>query len=68
MYSELVICKDNYNSQEEFENTIKQAIKLLLKANYICTVRYDEKEFGIVVIEFNPSDPALGYPRPCWTN
>lgn len=64
--NEIVICKDEYKSQEEFENAIRDAIMVLLNNNYIMTVRYDEKGLGIVAIEFNHDDQSFGEPYPYW--
>ena len=50
--NELVLCRENYESQEEFENEIKKAVMLLLNADQIMTIRYDEKGLGIVAIEY----------------
>ena len=63
----ITICKDNYSSTEEFKNTIRDVIMLLLDANYETTVRYDEKGLGIVVVEFD-HDRSLAYdnPLPHW--
>ena len=63
----IAICKDDYDSTEEFKNTIRDAIMLLLDANYETTVRYDESGLGIVVIEFNHDrNLAYGKSLPYW--
>jgi hypothetical protein len=62
----IVICRDKYNSKEEFENAIRDAIMLLLNAEYIMTVRYDEKGLGIVVINYNYSEQEYGDAYPYW--
>ena len=64
--NELVLCRDEYNSQDEFENEIKKAVMLLLNANQIMTIRYDEKGLGIIVIEYKYADQSCGYPDPYW--
>ena len=64
--NELVLCRDEYNSQDEFENEIKKAVMLLLNANYIMTVRYDEKGLGIVCIDYDYADRTYGGPYPYW--
>ena len=64
--NELVICRKQYDSAEEWENAIKKAILLLLDAGYIMTVRYDEPGLGIVCIEYDSADEKLGGPQPCW--
>ena len=40
--NELVLCRENYESQEEFEDEIKKAVTLLLNADQIMIIRYDE--------------------------
>ena len=62
----IVICRDKYNSQEEFENAIRDAVVLLLNAEYIMTVRYDEKGLGIVAIEYDHGDQKVGGAYPHW--
>ena len=62
----IVICRDEYKSQEEFENAIKDAVMVLLNNNYIMTVRYDEKGLGIVAIDFDYDDQSLGHTYPYW--
>jgi hypothetical protein len=62
----IVICRDEYNSKEEFENAIKDAVMVLLNNNYIMTVKYDDKGLGIVVINFNSDKQELGEAQPYW--
>lgn len=62
----IVICRDKYKSQEEFENAIKDAVMVLLSNDYIMTVRYDEKSFGIVAIDYNYGDESFGDAYPYW--
>lgn len=66
--SELIVCKDNYNSYEEFQNAIRDAIMVLLNNGYIMTIRYDanEKEMGIVVIEYDSNEAELSEYHPHW--
>lgn len=66
--NELVIVRDEYNTKEDFENAIKEAITVLLNNNYIMTVKYDcnEKNLGIVVINFNYADKSIGGTYPYW--
>jgi hypothetical protein len=58
----IVICRDKYNSWEEFENAIKNAVMVLLNNDYIMTVRYDEKGLGIVVINYSEQEFGDAYP------
>ena len=64
--NELTVCKEDYESKEEFENAIKDAIMVLLNNNYIMTVKYDEKEFGIVWIQYEHADESYGCAYPRW--
>ena len=65
-YNEIVICKSNFNSNEEFENAIKRAVMVLLENNYIMTIEYDEPGLGIVWIKYEDSDESLGGSYPVW--
>lgn len=64
--NEIVICKDEYKSQEDFENAIRDAVMVLLNNNYIMTVKYDEKSLGIVVIEYDYVEQEYGDSYPYW--
>lgn len=64
--NKLVLCREDYESQEEFENEIKKAVMLLLNANQIMTIRYDEKGLGIIVIEYKYADQNYGDYYPYW--
>lgn len=64
--NDITICRDKYKTREDFENAIKSAVMLLLDAEYVMTVRYDEKGLGIVVIEYSPAEREYGYPYPYW--
>ena len=64
--NELVICKDNFDSEKEFKRAINDAIGVLLENNYIMTVRYDEKGLGIVTIDYVQNDLSLGGVFPTW--
>ena len=64
--SRLILCRDCYKSQEEFENEIKKAVMLLLNSEHIMTIRYDEKDLGIVVIEYDSDDLNLCAHYPYW--
>lgn len=67
-YNTLVLCKSKYNSEYEFWDVVKQAIKLLLDEEYIITVRYDanEKNLGVICIDYNPADQSFGCHYPRW--
>ena len=64
--NKLVLCRENYESQEEFEDEIKKAVMLLLNADQIMTIRYDEKGLGIVAIEYKYADQSYGDYYPYW--
>lgn len=62
--NEIVICRDEYKTTEDWENAIKKAVMVLLDNNYTMIVRNDDKGLGIAVIEFDSDDPTLGGPMP----
>lgn len=61
--NELVICKDHYEDEYDFETAISKAIMLLLENGYVMTVRYDDAGLGIVVIEYETNDYGLKQPH-----
>lgn len=62
----IVICRDTYETQEDFQNAIRDAIMVLLNNDYVMTVDYDEKGLGIVAIDYNYSNQEFGTPYPYW--
>ena len=62
----ITICRHKYTKREDFENAVKTAVMLLLDAEYVMTIRYDEKGLGIVVIEYSPAEREYGYTYPYW--
>lgn len=66
MTNQLIICKDNFKNEKEFEAMVGQVVMMLLKNRQIMTVRYDEPGLGIVDITYNPDDEAYGCDYPCW--
>lgn len=64
--NEIVICRDKFKSQEEFENNIRDTIMCLLKNNYIITVNWDEPGLQILTIRFNYGEQEYGDTYPYW--
>lgn len=64
--NEITLSKENYEDDFEFEYAIKDTIMTLLKNDYVMTVRYDDKQIGVVTIQYNPEDPEWGYDYPYW--
>lgn len=64
--NQLVLCRSNYESSSTFNQAMIEAIRVLLENDYIMTIKYDEKGLGIVVIDYEDNDPALGGPYPFW--
>lgn len=62
----ITICRQDHSTQEDFENSIKIAVMLLIDNGYICSVRYDEKGLGIVCIDFESDDREFGGLYPYW--
>lgn len=64
--NQIVVCKEDYKTVEDWENAIKKAVMVLLDNNYIMTVRWDEKGLGIVSIDYNHDDQSFGCDYPYW--
>ena len=66
--NEIVICKDNFEDEYDFQEEIAKVVMLLLNNDYIMTVRYDtdDKEMGIVCIDYESSHQEWGAPYPYW--
>ena len=64
----LTICRNNYKSEEEFRNAISASVHLLIDAEYVLVIQYDEKGLGIVTIDYSYADRSLGAPYPIWGN
>ena len=64
--NQLTICRDNYDSQEDFENAVKRAVLFLINEEYIITVKYDSKAFGIVIISYDYANEEYGGLLPYW--
>ena len=64
----LTICRNNYKSEEEFRNAISASVNLLIDAEYVLVIQYDEKGLGIVTIDYSYADRSLGARYPIWGN
>lgn len=64
--NEIVVCRDEYDNQHDFEEMIKNAVMLLLNNDYIATIRYDDKGLGIVAIDYDYDDASYGSYYPYW--
>lgn len=64
----LTICRNNYKSEEEFRKAINTSVNLLIDAEYVLVIQYDEKGLGIVTIDYSYADRSLGAPYPIWGN
>ena len=62
--NELVICKKDFETKEEFKQRLTEAITVLLESEYICTVRVEEND--IIVIRYDYDDKVYGSPYPYW--
>lgn len=66
--NEIIICRDNFRTQEEFEDNIRDTIMTLLKNQYIMTVDWDEAGLQILRISYNYSNREYGDIYPFWLN
>ena len=64
--NQLTVCREDYESKEEFANAIRDAVMVLLNNNYIMVVNYDEKGLGIVSITFEYDNREYGCRYPIW--
>lgn len=64
--SYIVIDKDNYEDEFEFEEAIKDTVMTLLRNKQILTINYDERNVGVVVIEHEVEDRSWGFRYPYW--
>lgn len=64
----LTICRDKYKSEEDFRNAINTSVNLLIDAEYVLVIQYDEKNLGIVTIDYSYANGSYGTPRPVWIN
>ena len=64
--NQIVVCQEGYDTKEDFENAIKDAVTVLLNNNYIMTVKWDDKGLGIVCINYNHDDQSFGCDYPYW--
>lgn len=67
-YNTIIFNKENCASETDMFNLIGMQILILLKQGYTAVVRYDEPDFGIVLVEFENDenlDPQ-GCSRPMW--
>ena len=62
----ITICRDSFESHQDFEEAILRAIKVLLENDYIMVINYDEKGLGIINIEYNHSNQEYGCDYPYW--
>lgn len=62
--NQIVLVKDDYDSQEEWQNEIAKAMMLLAKAGYIMVSRLEDCE--VFVIEYECDDLEYGGAYPYW--
>ncbi len=62
----ITFCKSSYNDEIEWEMAIESTVTMLLKADYIMTVRNEEKGLGIVSIDFETDKKEYGGAYPYW--
>lgn len=64
--NEIIICRDSFDSQEEFEKSILNTTMALLNNNYIVVTDWDEQGLGILRLSFNYANREYGDIYPYW--
>lgn len=62
----IVFCKDDYKTEQEWKDAVRDATFILLNARYQMVIKYDEPGLGIIRIDFESADESLGAPWPYW--
>lgn len=62
----IVFCKEDYKTEQDWKDAVRDATFLLLNAQYQMVIRYDEPGLGIICVDFESSDETLGAPWPYW--
>lgn len=62
----IVFCKDDYKTEQEWKDAVRDATFILLNAQYQMIIKYDEPGLGIIRIDFEFADESLGSPWPYW--
>ena len=62
----IVFCKEDYKTEQDWKDAVRDAVFLLLNAQYQMVIRYDEPGLGIICVDFESSDETLGAPWPYW--
>ena len=64
----LTVCRDNFQTEEDFRNAVKDALFVLLENDYITTVRYDarDKALGVIAFDYGHADRTFGTKYPNW--
>jgi hypothetical protein len=62
----ITFCRSSYNDEIEWEMAIESTVTMLLRADYIMTVRNEEKGLGIVSIDFETDKREYGGAYPYW--
>lgn len=65
--NQLVLCLEEYNNESEFKDAVRDAVMMLIQNDYVCTVKYDEKSMGIVMINYEyKTELGFGNATPYW--
>lgn len=62
----IVFCKEDYKTEQEWKDAVRDATFILLNAQYQMVIKYDEPGLGIIRIDFESADESLGAPWPYW--
>lgn len=64
MVNYITVCRNDFDSKEEWEQAVARAIKVLIENKYI--VRMELQDFGTVMIEFDYQEHLIAEHRCVW--
>lgn len=66
----ITLCRNDWDSDEEFTKKIGETLQLLFKCGYICVVMDDDGSGSVIVIEYQHDErlDAFGVYNPMWVS
>ena len=64
--NEIIFCREDYDTEQKWKDAVRDAVFVLLDAQYQMRIIYDEQAFGIIKLEFESADESLDAVWPYW--